>query len=1104
MSNSPPNPKQLERITVMNSHRLLASVALATICVIAGIYTIYTIGALYYAPPDPLVIQEGTIYYVAPSGNDYYNGTTTSTPFRTIQKALNSVTAGDTILIHGGTYRPSRELFLKVDGTAENPIIVSSYNTDIEPVVIKGSDLMDSGWTRVPDDPNAISATYHNNIWKRKIDDFPSSYPHYTQQAFIHFTSSFPSDEDGHPLRQVGPINPKFKADLNSDSVRHISKTIYDDSAPGTTVSGVPYAGSFYYYWGQDYNEDSPSPTTNPLELELGYLYIRLHDFSPEEFDPDAFDPNIDPGPDATDTGSIEVSIRNRVLLHKASHQAGEPHRKYYEFHDLQFKHSNGSRSLIIQGSGGYVVYIGPHSLIKNCVIAWGDFIGLLLSQSSTAENCTLRNNGALGASGSNNITFRQCIIEKNNERRFDYNNHAGGIKICSNHWGTVTECVVQNNYGPGIWFDWCNSENTCVISNNLVLNNTAGESGIFFECSQNALITNNIVSGNKRRGIYLAQSRNAAVMNNTVTETEKYTAIDLNGFPSGYPRRDREGNVFYLEDNLIYNNLIFNNHGTADLALASNPWSRNNTIDNNCYYRSDGDVKLYTAGGRHPTLSSWQVATGQDLHSISQEPDLNLNSYAPNASSPLIDAGAWVSDFTNTDYSGNTRPHFANFDIGAVEYTADLALHLPLDEATGSTAYDHSRYENHSTNDGTEGFPAWSMGKSGASALKFDGIDDRLVIANDESLTPSRNFTIMAWMKPATLTDDSVGINKQHSYRILMWKDGDSAVTCEFSIVNNSGTRFSIHPTPKKSGNGSRKYPNKNAPTSSFPTNQWHHVTGVYNGQEITLYVNGVEIGKTPATGDLQKNSCDLLLGMVDTSRFYKGYIDDVRIYGSALTPTQVLQTCDQGRLSLHLSFDEGRGNIAYDHSPQENDSICDDTQEFPAWSVGKSGVSALKFDGIDDHVSIPNADCLNPVEHFTVMAWLKPGPLTHDVIAINKEQSYRILVRKNGDSAVSFEFNMTNDDGGSSTVYDSGALYPIGQWYHVAGIYNGTKILLYINGVMVNKAKASGSVLYTQSLLEIGSGGGNSFFTGAIDDVRMYNTALFDSEIRSIFENP
>src|SRR5689334_21428199 len=55
------------------------------------------------APPiTDEIPTTGTIYYVAPNGDDAANGTTT--PFRTLQKAANTVVAGDTVVVRAGTY----------------------------------------------------------------------------------------------------------------------------------------------------------------------------------------------------------------------------------------------------------------------------------------------------------------------------------------------------------------------------------------------------------------------------------------------------------------------------------------------------------------------------------------------------------------------------------------------------------------------------------------------------------------------------------------------------------------------------------------------------------------------------------------------------------------------------------------------------------------------------------------------------------------------------------------------------------------------------------------------------------------------------------------
>ena len=66
----------------------------------------------------------GEIYYVSPTGDDDYPGTI-SHPWETIQKAMNSATAGSTVNILAGTY-PER-LTVNVSGTADNPIVFQNY-----------------------------------------------------------------------------------------------------------------------------------------------------------------------------------------------------------------------------------------------------------------------------------------------------------------------------------------------------------------------------------------------------------------------------------------------------------------------------------------------------------------------------------------------------------------------------------------------------------------------------------------------------------------------------------------------------------------------------------------------------------------------------------------------------------------------------------------------------------------------------------------------------------------------------------------------------------------------------------------------------------------
>jgi hypothetical protein len=71
----------------------------------------------------------GSQFYVATSGSDSNNGTSTSAPWRTIQKAMNSATAGSTVNIMAGTYQ--ERLTSNVSGTSGNYITFQPYNFSV-------------------------------------------------------------------------------------------------------------------------------------------------------------------------------------------------------------------------------------------------------------------------------------------------------------------------------------------------------------------------------------------------------------------------------------------------------------------------------------------------------------------------------------------------------------------------------------------------------------------------------------------------------------------------------------------------------------------------------------------------------------------------------------------------------------------------------------------------------------------------------------------------------------------------------------------------------------------------------------------------------------
>ena len=77
-----------------------------------------------------------------------------------------------------------------------------------------------------------------------------------------------------------------------------------------------------------------------------------------------------------------------------------------------------------------------------------------------------------------------------------------------------------------------------------------------------------------------------------------------------------------------------------------------------------------------------------------------------------------------------------------------------------------------------------------------------------------------------------------------------------------------------------------------------------------------------------------------------------------------------------------------------------------------------------------------------------------------------------------------------------------PINTWTHLAVTYNGSTLTLYRNGVAVATSNVSGTLSPTTGTLQIGASQFGEYFKGLIDEVRIYNRALSDTEIQALYQ--
>jgi hypothetical protein len=193
--------------------------------------------------------------------------------------------------------------------------------------------------------------------------------------------------------------------------------------------------------------------------------------------------------------------------------------------------------------------------------------------------------------------------------------------------------------------------------------------------------------------------------------------------------------------------------------------------------------------------------------------------------------------------------------------------------------------------------------------------------------------------------------------------------------------------------------------------------------------------------------------------------------------------------------TFEEGTGTTTADVTGNGSTG----TLQGPTWAAGRSG-GALSFDGVDDYVLIGNSARLKMTTTMSLCAWIYPqGPGTKTIggIIVNKEAEYEVARYPDG----SIRWAFANSNPGWKWI-NTGFIAPQDQWTHLAVVYDNGTVTTYANGQKVHTYAGAGPITsLNPALNDMRIGGrlqyGPQNFQGLIDDVRIYNTALFAEQI-------
>ena len=233
---------------------------------------------------------------------------------------------------------------------------------------------------------------------------------------------------------------------------------------------------------------------------------------------------------------------------------------------------------------------------------------------------------------------------------------------------------------------------------------------------------------------------------------------------------------------------------------------------------------------------------------------------------------GAHTVSAVARDAAGNQAQASVTVSVlNAAPVISGLVAAYGFNEGAGVLTFDSSGQAN----TGTLAGATWTPNGRFGSGLDFNGIDAWVTVADAASLDLQSGITIEAWVNPAS----GAGT------RTIVLKEAPGGLSYAlYSAVSGQRPVGYVHTKRDNSVTG----------PSSIPMNTWTHVAFTYDGSTLRLYVNGSLVRSNGISGGgspLMMTSGGALRigGNAVFGEYFRGTIDEVRIYDHALSPADI-----------------------------------------------------------------------------------------------------------------------------------------------------------------------------------------------------------------------
>jgi hypothetical protein len=164
-----------------------------------------------------------------------------------------------------------------------------------------------------------------------------------------------------------------------------------------------------------------------------------------------------------------------------------------------------------------------------------------------------------------------------------------------------------------------------------------------------------------------------------------------------------------------------------------------------------------------------------------------------------------------------------------------------------------------------------------------------------------------------------------------------------------------------------------------------------------------------------------------------------------------------------------------------------------------------AYYFNGVNSYIVVPHTQSLQPSNGLTISAWINFNSFncTSSILGKGSDNAagWYSFRYEPSTSSLDFQINFSDYIGGPKKTISVYTAMNVNMWYNIIGMYDGNIMKIYFNGQLYSSLPVYKLLGSNSENLQIGSCTEGYFLKGNLDDIRIYNRALTDTEVQLLF---